>query len=73
MTGKPETTNQFSDLVFRDAGRLKMVSELDCREAIVAFMLDWNIFPAEQCAWKMFDRLKLLAREVADVRSNTDV
>ena len=54
---------RFADLVDRDRGRLEMVAEIDCREAIAAFMLDWNQFPAEQCAWRMFDRLKKLAAE----------
>lgn len=38
------------------------------QRAVVEFMRDWNVMPPDECAWRMFARLKAsLSRMEADL------
>ena len=43
-----------------------VIPENECREAIGAFMRDWNAFPAAQCARLMAKRLRGLLEKYGD-------
>lgn len=46
----------------------RVIPEADCREAIAAFMVDWNRLPPTECAELMAQRLRaLLAKHGAAV------